>query len=83
MPDRFRELQSTGLQHAEESGWAPGYVAAGLDRAPWQAELCVQNALDRRPDGLRDALCIQGTCLQRLALPIAPRLVGLTVGQRF
>jgi outer membrane receptor protein involved in Fe transport len=73
--------------HAQQVGMVPGYasvdLACGVGSRHWDAELYVQNAFDRRADSARDALCVGGDCLQRLAQPIPPRLVGLTFSQRF
>lgn len=69
-------------------GLQPGYASfdfsGGIRKSRWATELFVQNAFDRRGECSRVALCpFNASCPQRLVLPIPPRLVGLTIGQKF
>ncbi len=72
---------------AQEIGDQPGYanldLAAGFKHGSWQAELFINNALDNRGQAIRYTECAPATCSLVYVLPIAPRLVGLTVGQKF
>jgi iron complex outermembrane receptor protein len=76
---RSSEVQAVGLQ--------PGYVsfdfATGFRRGKWDVELFAQNLLDKRGQSIRYTECSPSTCTLVYVLPIAPRLVGLTVGQKF
>ena len=68
-------------------GNQPGYasldLAAGVKRGNWETELYVQNTTDNRGQGIRYTECAPGTCSLVYVVPIAPRLVGLTFGQKF
>jgi outer membrane receptor protein involved in Fe transport len=73
--------------YAEVIGNQPGYVtldlAAGIKRGNWQAELFVQNALDERGQAIRYTECAPSTCSLVYVLPVTPRQVGVTFGQKF
>ena len=68
-------------------GNQPGYasldVAAGLKHGSWEAEFFVQNLTDNRGQGIRYTECSPGTCSLVYVVPTAPRLVGVTFGQKF
>ena len=75
------------LADAQIIGNQPGYasfdLAAGVKRGRWQAELFLQNAFDNRGQSIRYTGCAPTTCSLVYVLPIAPRLVGVTFGQKF
>lgn len=75
------------LDYAQIIGNQPGYasfdLAAGLKRGNWQAELFVQNAFDNHGQSIRYTECNPSVCNLVYVLPIAPRLVGVTFGQKF
>ncbi len=77
------------LRTADEQtlGTQPGYgsvdFAAGVAHNSWTAELYVQNAFDNRGQAIRYTGCATATCKLVDVIPIKPRLVGLTFGQRF
>jgi len=73
------DVQATGVQ----PGYATFDLAAGIKRGNWQTELYVQNALDTRAQGLRYTECSPAVCSLVYVVPVAPRLVGLTFGQKF
>ena len=68
-------------------GNQPGYasldIAAGVKHGNWETELYVQNLTDNRGQGIRYTECAPGVCSLVYVVPIAPRLVGLTFGQKF
>ena len=68
-------------------GNQPGYasldIAAGVKRGNWETELYIQNLTDNRGQGIRYTECAPGKCSLIYVVPIAPRLVGLTFGQKF
>ena len=72
---------------AQTTGNQPGYdsvdFAAGFKHGSWQAELFVNNAFDTRGQSTRYTQCAPATCTLVYAVPIAPRLIGVTVGQKF
>ena len=72
---------------AQEIGDQPGYAnldfAAGFKHNSWQVELFVNNVLDNRGQAVRYTECAPATCSLVYVLPISPRLVGITVGQKF
>jgi iron complex outermembrane receptor protein len=69
------------------TGQQPGYqsldLAGGWKRGKWEAELFLQNAFDKRGESIRYNECNPSVCTLTYVLPIAPRLVGVTVGQKF
>ena len=75
------------LADSQIIGNQPGYasfdLAAGVKRGTWQAELFLQNAFDNRGQSIRYTGCAPTTCSLVYVLPIAPRLVGVTFGQKF
>jgi outer membrane receptor protein involved in Fe transport len=72
---------------AQATGNQPGYatfdLATGLKRGNWEAELFVQNVFDNRGQGLRYTECAPSVCSLVYVVPVAPRLVGVTFGQKF
>ena len=73
--------------YAQIIGNQPGYASVdfstGIKRGNWEAELFLQNAFDSRGQSIRYTECNPSTCTLTYVLPIAPRLVGLTFGQKF
>ncbi|MGH9641440.1 MAG: TonB-dependent receptor [Terriglobales bacterium] len=68
----------------DQPGYASANFAAGLRRQHWQTELYVQNAFDRRGQAGRYTECYPGTCpAGPYVVPIAARLIGLTVSERW
>ncbi|HEY2416548.1 MAG TPA: TonB-dependent receptor [Steroidobacteraceae bacterium] len=80
-------LPSLSTAFDQLAGKQPGYAsfdfAAGLKRDRWQTELFVQNAFDRRGQVGRYTECFPTTCPLVYVVPIAPRLIGLTLSERF
>lgn len=68
-------------------GTQPGYAsfdfAAGVTRDKWTAEFFIENLTDKRGESLRYTTCAPETCSLINVIPIRPRLVGITFGQRF
>ena len=75
------------VSDAQVTGNQPGYasldLAAGFRRGNWETELYAQNVTDNRGQGLRYTECAPGVCPLVYVVPIAPRLVGITFGQKF
>ena len=69
------------------TGEQPGYqsvdLSGGFKHGKWEAELFLQNALDKRGESIRYNECNPSVCTLTYVLPIAPRLVGVTIGQKF
>ncbi len=73
------DVQATGNQ----PGYASLDLAAGVGRGKWTTELYVQNVTDNRGQAYRYTECSPSVCNLVYVLPIAPRLVGVTFGQKF
>jgi iron complex outermembrane receptor protein len=72
---------------AQIYGNQPGYAsfdfAAGFAKGSWSAELYLENAFDNRGQSFRYTSCSPVTCTLVNVIPIRPRMVGLTFGQKF
>ena len=68
-------------------GTQPGYgsvdLATGVSHNTWTAELFVQNAFDNRGQAIRYTACATSVCKLVDVIPIKPRLVGISFGQKF
>ncbi len=68
-------------------GDQPGYgsfdFATGIKHGNWTAEFFVENLLDNRGESIRYTTCAPETCSLINVIPIRPRLVGVTFGQKF
>jgi iron complex outermembrane receptor protein len=68
-------------------GSQPGYgtldVALGVGHSSWTTEFYVQNLFDKRGESIRYTTCATSTCQLVNVIPVRPRLVGLTFGERF
>ena len=71
--------RATGRQPA----FVTADVAAGVGRDRWTAELYVENVFDKRGEAYRFTSCVAATCSLVNVVPIKPRQVGITLGQRF
>ena len=76
---RKRDLAVLGTQ----PGYASVDLSFGLARNAWTTELYVQNMLDRRGEAIRYAACATATCKLVDVIPIRPRVIGVSFGQRF
>ena len=80
-------IPSLTVSEAQTLGDQPGYATfdftAGLGRGNWLTELYVENAFDNRGQARRYASCAVATCTQVNVLPIRPRTIGITFGQKF
>jgi iron complex outermembrane recepter protein len=69
------------------TGPQPGYAtfdfAVGVGRASWTTEFYVANAFDNRGQSIRYTTCATSTCQLVNVIPVRPRLIGLTFGERF
>jgi iron complex outermembrane receptor protein len=72
---------------ARRTGFLPGYASvdliSGVDHQDWHAEIGVHNLFDRRGQLVRQTPCDPALCSLVQVVPIQPRLVGITFGQRF
>jgi iron complex outermembrane receptor protein len=72
---------------AQIYGNQPGYAsfdfAAGFAKGSWSAELYLENAFDNRGQSFRYTSCSPATCTLVNVIPIRPRMVGVTFGQKF
>ena len=68
-------------------GMQPGYASfdfsTGVQRGNWTAEFFIENLTDKRGEQIRYTSCAPETCSLINVIPIRPRLVGLSFGQRF
>jgi len=68
-------------------GMQPAYasidVATGVTRDRWSVELFVDNLFDKRGEAIRYTSCAASVCSLVNVIPIKPRQVGITFGQRF
>lgn len=82
--DVVPEIQQS---YAQIIGNQPGYasfdLSAGIKRGTWETELFLQNAFDSRGQSIRYTECAPTTCTLTYVLPIAPRLIGISFGQKF
>ena len=67
----------------EQPGYASFDLSGGARVGKWDLELFVQNAFDSRGQATRYTSCAPTRCSLIYVIPIAPRLVGITVGQKF
>jgi outer membrane receptor protein involved in Fe transport len=67
----------------EQPGYASFDLSGGARVGKWDLELFVQNAFDSRGQATRYTSCAPTSCSLIYVIPIAPRLVGITVGQKF
>jgi outer membrane receptor protein involved in Fe transport len=67
----------------DQPGYAAVDLAAGIKHDKWSAELYLQNAFDNRGESIRYTECNPSVCTLTYVLPIAPRLLGVTFGQKF
>jgi iron complex outermembrane recepter protein len=78
------DIQQSNVQIiGNQPGYASFDFSAGIKRGTWETELFVQNAFDRRGESIRYTECAPTTCTLTYVLPIAPRLIGISFGQRF
>ena len=68
-------------------GKQPAYwsldLASGIAHERWTAELFVENVTDRRGEAYRFTSCRVATCRLINVVPIRPRLIGISFGQKF
>jgi iron complex outermembrane recepter protein len=72
---------------AQVWGNQPAYatvdLATGVRHGSWEAEFFVENALDKRGQARRYTVCVPATCPLINVVPIQPRVVGVSFGQKF
>jgi iron complex outermembrane recepter protein len=75
------------VANAKIVGNQPGYAsfdfAAGFAKGSWSAELYLENAFDNRGQSYRYTSCAPTTCTLVNVIPIRPRMIGVTFGQKF
>jgi iron complex outermembrane recepter protein len=75
------------VSNARVLGNQPAYAsvdfATGVRHGSWEAEFFVENALDKRGQARRFSTCAATTCTLVNVVPIQPRVVGVSVGQKF
>ena len=80
-------VPSLTVSDAQVIGTQPGYasfdITTGVARDKWTAELYVENLFDKRGEALRYTSCAASTCSLVNVIPIKPRQVGITFGQKF
>jgi len=85
----YQSSANAAIKSADEAtiGPLPGYgtvdLALGVAHNNWTSEFYVKNALDNRGQGLRFTQCVPAVCNLVYVIPVQPRLVGLSFGQRF
>jgi len=80
-------VPSLRTQDNQVLGMQPGYASfdfsTGVQRGNWTAEFFIENLTDKRGEQIRYTTCAPETCSLINVIPIRPRLVGLSFGQRF
>ena len=80
-------VPSLTLSDLSIEGAQPAYasfdVAGGIAHDRWTAELFVENVTDKRGEAFRYTSCVVSTCQLINVIPIRPRMVGISFGQRF
>ncbi len=68
-------------------GMQPGYasfdVSSGVARDKWTMEFYVENLFDKRGEAIRYTSCTAAVCSLVNVIPIKPRQLGITFGQKF
>jgi outer membrane receptor protein involved in Fe transport len=81
------ELTSVGVVDFPETVWQPPFATVdmdiGLRSHSWQFDMFAHNVLDRRGEVQRGTICEPPTCSLQHVFPIAPRLIGVRIGQQF
>jgi outer membrane receptor protein involved in Fe transport len=68
----------------EQEGWSSFDFSTGLETGAWSMELYFQNLTDERASLYRYAQCAEAVCgAKTYSVPIQPRTLGLSFGQKF
>jgi iron complex outermembrane receptor protein len=73
------DVPTVGIQ----PGFASVDVATGVTRDKWTMEFYVENLFDKRGEAIRYTSCAPSACSLVNVIPIKPRQVGISFGQRF
>ncbi len=69
------------------TGMQPGYtnvdVSTGIARDKWTMEFYIDNLFDERGEAIRYTTCTPSVCQLVNVIPIKPRQIGISFGQRF
>jgi outer membrane receptor protein involved in Fe transport len=73
------DLPIEGMQ----PGWTSVDFTTGISRDKWSMTFFIDNLFDKRGEAIRYTTCSAQTCQLLNVIPIKPRQVGVTFGQKF